>query len=112
MGTTSDKLNKILSTKAAIKTAIINKGINVLDTDTFSSYASKISSIPSGSIKPIDYLYGVFNEFNTLSSRIELILISAVNNDPYINTYAGNPNGTYFVFSDGDVAFSKTVTHQ
>ena len=112
MGTTSEKLNKILSTKEAIKTAIINKGVAVQESDTFASYASKISSIPSGSIKPIDYLYGVFNQYNTLSSRIELIMISAVNNDPYINTYSGNPNDTYFVFSDGSVTFSKIVTHQ
>lgn len=49
MGTTADKLNKLIETKAAIKTAITNKGVEVSDTDTFSSYASKIDSISSGS---------------------------------------------------------------
>ena len=48
MGTTADKLNKLVETKAAIKTAITNKGVEISDTDTFFSYASKIDSISSG----------------------------------------------------------------
>lgn len=48
MGTISDKLNKLQNTKKAIKQAIINKGVIVSDTDTFESYADKISSIQSG----------------------------------------------------------------
>lgn len=48
MGTITDKLNKLAETKSAIKTAIVNKGITVTDTDTFASYADKISSITSG----------------------------------------------------------------
>ena len=48
MGTVVDKLNKILSTKAAIKQAIISKGVSVSDTDTFASYADKIESITTG----------------------------------------------------------------
>ena len=45
---TADKLNKLITTKAAIKEAIQNKGVTVTDTDTFASYADKISSITSG----------------------------------------------------------------
>ena len=48
MGTITDKLNKLAETKSAIKTAIVNKGVTVTDTDTFASYADKISSISSG----------------------------------------------------------------
>lgn len=48
MGTTSDKLNKLLETKQNIKQAIINKGVDVSDDDTFASYADRISDIPSG----------------------------------------------------------------
>lgn len=36
-------------TKNAIKQAIRNKGVNVEDTDTFRSYASKINAITTGS---------------------------------------------------------------
>ena len=48
MSTTADKLNKVLETKAAIKDAIIAKGVDVADTDSFSSYAGKIGEIQSG----------------------------------------------------------------
>lgn len=45
MGTVADKLNKLLSTKDAIRSAIVAKGQSVSDSDTFASYADKISSI-------------------------------------------------------------------
>ena len=45
MGTTADKLNKLITTKTDIKNAIISKGVTINDTDTFSSYAEKISQI-------------------------------------------------------------------
>lgn len=45
---TADKLNKLITTKSAIKEAIQNKGVTVTDADTFASYADKISSISSG----------------------------------------------------------------
>ena len=48
MGTIADKLNKLQNTKKAIKQAIIDKGVEVTDNDTFESYADKISSIQSG----------------------------------------------------------------
>ena len=48
MGTITDKLNKLITTKSAIKEAIQNKGVTVTDTDTFASYADKINSISSG----------------------------------------------------------------
>lgn len=45
MGNISDKLNRLIQTKVNIKNAIISKGISVNDSDTFSSYAEKISQI-------------------------------------------------------------------
>lgn len=48
MGTTAQKLNKILETKEAIRTAINNKGGVLTTTDTFASYPSAIDSLPSG----------------------------------------------------------------
>ena len=48
MGTTAQKLNKILETKEAIRTAINNKGGTLTTTDTFASYATAIDSLPSG----------------------------------------------------------------
>ena len=48
MSTTAQKLNKILETKEAIRTAINNKGGTLTTTDTFASYPSAIDSLPSG----------------------------------------------------------------
>ena len=48
MGTTAQKLNKILETKEAIRTAINSKGGTLTTTDTFASYPSAIDSLPSG----------------------------------------------------------------
>lgn len=48
MGTISEKLTYLDNTKAAIKEAIKNKGVEVLDNDTFRSYAEKIKSIEVG----------------------------------------------------------------
>ena len=45
---TSDKLNKLLETKAAIRNAIIDKGVEVGDDVVFADYASKIDSIEVG----------------------------------------------------------------
>ena len=59
MGTITDKLNKLAETKSAIKTAIVNKGVSISDTDTFASYADKINAI-SGGGTPTEGIYGVF----------------------------------------------------
>lgn len=45
---TADKLAKTLETKLNIKQAIIEKGVSVLDTDTFASYPEKIKAISGG----------------------------------------------------------------
>lgn len=44
----SEKLDYLLDTKQAIKQAIIDKGQEVADTDTFRSYAEKIEAIEAG----------------------------------------------------------------
>lgn len=48
MGTTADKLEYLQGTKAAIKQAIVNKGVAVPDGTTFREYATKISDISGG----------------------------------------------------------------
>ena len=45
---TADKLAKVLETKLNIKQAITEKGVSVLDTDTFASYPEKIKAISGG----------------------------------------------------------------
>lgn len=45
---TTDKLAKVLETKLNIKQAITEKGVSVLDTDTFATYPDKIRAISDG----------------------------------------------------------------
>ena len=44
-----DNLDYLNNTKQIIKQSIINKGQSISDTDTFRSYADKISAIETGS---------------------------------------------------------------
>lgn len=45
LNTIEKKIERLMETKNDIKTAIINKGVTIEDTDTFNSYAEKIDSI-------------------------------------------------------------------
>ena len=57
MGTTVEKLNKVLETKEAIRTAINNKGGTLTESDTFSSYSTAIDNIQTGSKEnPLQYI--------------------------------------------------------
>ena len=58
MGTTADKLNKLLETKQAIKQAIIDKGVDVADDTVFADYPGKIESIVTEGGNPYyEYLW-------------------------------------------------------
>lgn len=48
MGTIADKLQRLLSTKAAVKAAIRAKGQTVSDMEPFSAYPAKIQAIQTG----------------------------------------------------------------
>lgn len=48
MGTTTDKLNAVLASKEAIRTAIEGKGIEIPTTTKLSEYAAKIEAIEAG----------------------------------------------------------------
>jgi hypothetical protein len=56
---TADKLNYLNETKEAIKTALVEKGVSVSDTDTFRSYADKIGEISSGGSGGASSKYGL-----------------------------------------------------
>ena len=80
MGNISDKLNKLIQTKADIKNAIINKGISVNDSDPFSSYASKISQI-QGQISSVNA-----NSIEDLKTGWKYKLINSVSDSSYNST--------------------------
>ena len=49
MATIAEQLTSLANTKAAIKQSIIDKGVQVADTDPFSTYPAKIGQISGGS---------------------------------------------------------------
>lgn len=55
MGTIAEQINYLAETKTAIKEALVAKGVNVADTDTFRSYADKIGQIQSGGGGSVEY---------------------------------------------------------
>lgn len=64
------KLNYLLGTKEAIKEAIINKKVEISDTDTFRSYADKINDIninqgisTESSVQSPNVSYSIINQF-------------------------------------------------
>ena len=57
MGTTADKLNKLLNTKQAIKQSIIDKGVDVSDDVKFADYPGKIDSIMTGDSESVWNLF-------------------------------------------------------
>ena len=86
MGTTAQKLNKILETKEAIRTAINNKGGTLTTTDTFASYATAIDNLPSGGGNTLKTLldatkscYYLFNNYSG-ESIVDLISYSDTEN--------------------------------
>ena len=103
MGTIADKLQKLLSTKEAIKQAIIQKGIQVADSDTFFSYASKIQQIETGGgtgggsedweITDCSHLFrdaARLEQFDEIASHVK------------------NPNTFYYMFAQNSSSAKKT----
>jgi hypothetical protein len=56
------ELQRTFQTKEAIKEALINKGIDVLETDPFSSYANKIANIVSPYVKTLSPTITILEE--------------------------------------------------
>lgn len=54
METIAQNIQRLQETKIAIKQAIANKGISISDSDTFHSYAEKITSISSGKYETVN----------------------------------------------------------
>ena len=77
MSTTVDKLNYLNDTKSAIREAIENRGVSVLNSDTFRSYAEKIESISSetSTCKVVDTFTGINNNAAALMPILATMFI-------------------------------------
>ena len=69
---TADKLNKLLETKAAIKKAIINKGVDVADDTVFADYPAKIDAIEAD-LETIELVHSIQEAIKMLQEEIERI---------------------------------------
>lgn len=98
----ADKLKELKEAKEAIKGAIIQKGVEILESDTFKSYADKINAIASSS--GADTCVLTPTNFNGLSLWFEATL----------NTRAGfNSSKKYvepLIVTPNDVETSATYT--
>ena len=93
MGTTTDKLNKLIETKNAIRTSITNKGGELTESDKFSDYATVIDNLSTGGedTRFKDLVEGTITEINDSS-------ITKVGNHAFSNcsglTSVSFPNAT------------------
>ena len=98
MGTTADKLNKVLATKNDLKAALIEKGQD--PGDIFSQYPAKVRAIKTDSIKlssieitkqPNKTTYSAFESFSSAGMEVKAVFT----NDAYkiVSNYAVEPSG-------------------
>ena len=110
MGTITDKLNKLAETKSAIKTAIVNKGVSISDSDTFASYADKIASI-SGGGTPTEGIYGVFI-YDTNGNLTKPEEWDTANNDLAVGVAVIDENCAFIIGktqSNNNISWSSTL---
>ena len=100
MATIAEQLTSLANTKAAIKQSIINKGVQVTDTDPFSAYPAKIGQISGGSAPAtkygvsIDNLLGDVDADGDYNARTELFTVDMTQVKKVIGFgYADLPNG-------------------
>lgn len=101
MGTTADKLNKIIETKEAIKQAISDKGVTINDNTPFADYPKKIKGIESH-FEPDDRFNVITNNntdysylfYNKTLTEIDLSNWNTTNVTNMSNMFYGSKNLT------------------
>lgn len=114
MGTTAEKLQKLISTKAAIKTALENKGLT--PTDKFDTYPALIDSISGGGGGDVDIDF-IASEDISAGDKVYLKVVPASTFDSktYVkvaaNTYYAcnsSETGQYYYYYDGTTLTKNT----
>lgn len=103
MGTIKDKLNYLNETKTMMKEALIEKGQEVTDEDTFRSYVDKIKNIKGGIVRNPDgnHIYGVKRLIKGLTSVWERTDDSVgIIVEPPLATHTDNPFNHYYPWRD------------
>jgi len=76
MATTSDYLNQLVTDKATLKANLEEKGVEVLDTDTFTEMSEKVADIPAGG--DLSEYFGDYITGNTTSSNTDPAWVNSV----------------------------------
>lgn len=83
MGTTSDYLTSLQNDMATLKTNVQAKGVEVTENDNFTSLASKVAQISTGSADPtIESINDITNYILGCFDNIDIILQKQVDNRP------------------------------
>ena len=99
MGTIAEKLTYLADTKTAIRAAIEDKGITVSDSDTFRSYADKISGISGGGViyEYMPVLSDVNWYYDATYADNKYYWKNLIGDQPIIFTGANFDNSTYSI---------------
>ena len=116
--TIADKLSYLQDTKTAIKEALLNKGVEVTDSDTFRSYADKIESISESAvaaclpknIRGLDYLLDGEYNLITGSDHTNLNVYNLIK-PSYNDTITGQRDVTNGVVSFTSKSFRPAGTY-
>lgn len=114
MSTLNDKIAYLNETKTGIKNALIEKGVEVSDSDTFRSYVDKIQSISASSDTVVDFNVSVteLNDWSlSYNNKTETVTIPHTYNiedctkssiyrgtGSYTTTFTGLAGDTYILF--------------
>lgn len=105
MGTINDKLEYLNQTKQGIKQAIINKGQNITEEDTFRSYVDKINDIELGILSQ--------EQAEILNEDLNIILneeIPSINLDYTTGELTGGFIGNIYSYDKNlDVGITKVI---
>ena len=105
MGTINDKLEYLNQTKQDIKQAIINKGQNITEEDTFRSYVDKINDIELGILSQ--------EQAEILNEDLNIILneeIPSINLDYTTGELTGGFIGNIYSYDKNlDVGITKVI---
>lgn len=93
--TIADKLRKVLSTKNALKQALIDKGVEISDTDDFASYVGKIEGITGGGGVPkgfieLEYLEKTAQTNDYLDLRVTANINTSIELEFSANAWVNN----------------------
>ncbi len=110
MGTITEKLSYLTETKNAIKTALINKGVELAQEDSFRSYADKISKINNEAPIPVKALLpDTYSGSTNAKEKVLLNPVSYYNNQKASFSYTPLYSSNYhnFFSSSNFITFSQ-----